>query len=267
MAEAGYKTVYLSEPLSEGLAAEGLAEYIVQRGRWALGLMQIVRNIYNPLSFKHRLSFRQRLGLLDSFLFWVTTFPWRLATMFAPILYWWFGISVVDASAAQYLHYFLPSYLASTLTLNWIGKGMFVPLIPDVAALLPSLAICRAMYMGLFTKGPHKFRVTAKGADRNAIVVHWSIIKIFAVPFILTAVGSALPFITDYSPTAHAGDNANVMLFWSLYSVAALGLTMLVCIERPRPLHTMRNPVTEVGVTAHSGYSRMWLKDLSPDGA
>ncbi len=57
------------------------------------------------------------------------------------------------------------------------------------------------------------------------------------------------------------------MLFWSLYSVAALGLTMLVCIERARPLHTIRNPVTEVGVTARSGHARMWMKDLSPDGA
>ena len=121
--------------------------------------------------------------------------------------------------------------------------------------------------MGLFTKGPHKFRVTAKGADRNAVVVHWSIMKFFAVPFVLTAVGLALPFFGDFSPTAHAGDEEGVMLFWSLYSVAALGLAMLVCIERPRPLHTMRNPVTEVSVTARSGSGPMWLKDSSPEGA
>ena len=186
--------------------------------------------------------------------------------MFTPILYWWFGISVVQAPAAEFLHYFLPSFFATTLTLNWIGKGFFIPLIPDVAAIVPSLAICRAIYMGLFTKGPHRFRVTAKGADRSAVVVHWSIMKIFAIPLALTAIGAALPFITDYAPTANAGDQDSVMLFWSLYSVAVLCLTMLVCIERPRPLHTMRNPVTEVSVTARSGSGPMWLKDLEPRG-
>ncbi len=266
MSEAGFKTVYLSEPLSEGLAAEGLAEYIVQRGRWALGTMQIF-NVYNPFSFMHRLCFRQRLSLLDSFLYWVTTFPWRLVTVFAPILFWWFGLRVVHASAADFFHHFLPSFFASTLTLNWIGKGFFVPLIPGIAALVPSLTICRAITMGLFTKGPHKFRVTAKGADRNAVVVHWSIMKVFAIPLVLTAAGLALPLLTDYSPTAHAGDEDSIMLLWSLYSIVSLGVTMLVCIERPRPLHTMRNPVTEVGVAARSGYYRMWLKDLSADGA
>ena len=39
----GLRTVYLNERLSDGLAPEGLKEYVTQRGRWCLGFMQIIR--------------------------------------------------------------------------------------------------------------------------------------------------------------------------------------------------------------------------------
>ena len=39
LAMHGYATVYLNEALSEGLAPEGLREFITQRARWCLGLM------------------------------------------------------------------------------------------------------------------------------------------------------------------------------------------------------------------------------------
>ena len=48
--EAGYSTVYLNEPLSLGLAPEGLREYLTQRGRWCLGFMQITRGKSGPFS-------------------------------------------------------------------------------------------------------------------------------------------------------------------------------------------------------------------------
>ena len=38
----GYRTAYLNERLTMGLAPEGLHEYLTQRGRWCLGTMQIV---------------------------------------------------------------------------------------------------------------------------------------------------------------------------------------------------------------------------------
>jgi len=41
--EKGFRTVYLNEALSLGLAPEGLAEYSSQRSRWALGFVQICR--------------------------------------------------------------------------------------------------------------------------------------------------------------------------------------------------------------------------------
>ena len=40
----GFRTVYLNERLSLGLAPEGLDEYITQRSRWCLGFIQILRS-------------------------------------------------------------------------------------------------------------------------------------------------------------------------------------------------------------------------------
>jgi hypothetical protein len=62
----GWRTVYLNEPLSVGLSPEGMKEYITQRGRWCLGLMQILRSPLEPLS-RGRLSLSLRLGLTRSF--------------------------------------------------------------------------------------------------------------------------------------------------------------------------------------------------------
>ena len=239
LAEAGYKTVYLNEPLSEGLAAEGLAEYVLQRGRWALGMMQIVRGRYNPLSLKNPLSFRHRLSVADLFFYWAFTFQWRLIGVCIPLLYWYFGICPLSASLLDFFQYFVPYYLASTLILNWISRGLFIPLIPEVAQLVAAPTVCRAIAKGLFTKGPHKFNVTAKGTDRTALTVQWAIMRPFASLLALSVVGLGLPLATDYAPSRAAGEEQAVMLFWSIYNLAVLTLAVMVCFEHPRQAHTI----------------------------
>jgi cellulose synthase (UDP-forming) len=68
----GWRTVYLNERLSVGLAPEGIREYLDQRGRWCLGLMQIIRSSLGPFSRDH-LSPAYRIGLIDAFLYWATS--------------------------------------------------------------------------------------------------------------------------------------------------------------------------------------------------
>ena len=68
--EAGYSTVYLNEPLSLGLAPEGLREYLTQRGRWCLGFMQIIRGKSGPFSRSANLSLMDRVVLVENFLAW-----------------------------------------------------------------------------------------------------------------------------------------------------------------------------------------------------
>ncbi len=56
--EKGFRTVYLNEILSLGLAPEGLAEYTGQRSRWCLGFVQICRGPSGPLKWGNGLPTR-----------------------------------------------------------------------------------------------------------------------------------------------------------------------------------------------------------------
>ena len=101
----GWRTVYLNEALTEGLAPEGLKEYVTQRARWCLGLMQIARSSLGPLR-RNGLRLRDRWSVLDSVFYWLTTFPFRLAAVIYPLLYWFFNITVVDARLPDVISYF-----------------------------------------------------------------------------------------------------------------------------------------------------------------
>lgn len=68
LSEIGMKTIYLNERLSLGLAPEGLKEYITQRSRWCLGLVQICRGSDGPFSKSNKMPLIYRLSLIRSLL-------------------------------------------------------------------------------------------------------------------------------------------------------------------------------------------------------
>jgi cellulose synthase (UDP-forming) len=268
LSENGWRTVYLNEPLTEGLAPEGLQEYIVQRGRWCLGMMQIVRNVYSPFG-DNRLSFLQRLSIFDSLLYWSTTFPFRLASLICPLLYWWGGVAVVNASVTDILVYYLPYYLAVMIVLNWLSKGLFIAILNDVAQLVAAWPITRAVALGLLTPGPHKFSVTAKGGDRTKVVVQWPLMMPFLLLFALTVGGMVVPLTSDFifNHAATAGDGMAVVMFWTVYNLFVLLVAIAACIERPRPNRPQRQIVEPVTLLMAGREQRGWLVNLGVGGA
>ncbi|GGK48780.1 glycosyltransferase [Salinarimonas ramus] len=268
LAENGLSTVYLNEPLTEGLAPEGLKEYIVQRGRWCLGMMEIVRKVYNPLA-RNGLPLRHRLSIVDSLLYWTTTFPFRMAGLVFPLLYWWLGVTVVDATVHDVLVYYLPYYLLTIAVLNWISRGLFIPVVNDVAQLLAAWPIMRATASGLLTKGPHRFSVTAKGGDRTRTVVQWPMMRPFLVLFALTVGGLVATLNSDFlfNNAAAAGDGMVVVLFWTIYNLFVLLVAIAACIERPREDRPMRQEARAVTIAGLSGAQPGWLVDLGVAGA
>lgn len=268
LAENGWKTVYLNEPLTEGLAPEGLQEYIVQRGRWCLGMMQIVRNVYNPFG-SHKLSLIHRLSIFDSLLYWTTTFPFRLASIICPLLYWWLGITVVNASVTDIIVYYLPYYIAVMAVLNWLSKGLFIPVVNDVAQLIAAWPITRACALGLLTPGPHRFSVTAKGGDRTKVIVQWPMMWPFLLFFGLTFGGLVVNLTSDFmfNNAASAGDGMAVVMFWTVYNLLVLLVAIAACIERPRPNRPMRQIVEPVTLLVAGEEHRGWLVNLGVGGA
>src|SRR3979490_1857344 len=103
-----------------------MKEYITQRGRWCLGLMQIVRSASGPLS-RGRLSLPLRIGLVDAFLYWSGSFLFKLVCLVAPIVSGFPGMPPAPAPAEDVLSHFLPYYAAVMMTLYWATGGLVQP--------------------------------------------------------------------------------------------------------------------------------------------
>lgn len=264
--DKGWKSVYLSEPLTEGLAPEGLKEYVTQRARWCLGLMQIARSRLGPLS-KNNLRLRDRWSVADSVLFWTTSFPFRIAVVVYPLLYWYFGTIVVDAQLAEVLSIFGTFFLWSQMVQRVLMPGMVVPILHDVGQLIGAIPISRAAFTGLFKPKGHPFSVTAKGGDRTRITVQWRMMAPFAVLLALTIVGLLLGIFVDRFAYHDAGDGKWVVLFWTIYNVFVLSMTVLACVELPRrERHIADRPDRAIFVT-EGDIRRHWITTLTMDEA
>ena len=257
----GWRTVYLAEPLTEGLAPEGLMEYVSQRARWCLGLMQIARSYLGPLA-RNNLRLRDRWSVIDSVLYWMTTFPFRLAAIIYPLLYWYANITVVDAALPDVISYFGAYYFWTLMTLNLLSRGMVVPILNDVSQLIGAIHITRAAIIGLLRPNGHPFSVTAKGGDRSSVVVQWRLMAPFLVLFSLTVLGLVLGILSDNYAFNDAGDGKWVILFWTLYNSLVLAAVCLACIEIPRKeIHVTDRPEASSFRVA-GGERLVWIAQL-----
>jgi cellulose synthase (UDP-forming) len=264
--EEGWSTVYLNEPLTEGLAPEGLGEYITQRGRWCLGLMQIVRGRLGPLR-TNRLRLIDRLGLIDAFLYWSTTYPFRIICLITPMLYWFFGVTVVNAEIADVLYYFIPYYILSLFVLNWISRGKVMPLFIEVSQLLGATAITKAVFQGLANPHNQKFKVTAKGGDRTRVVVQWPILWPILLLFVLNYFGLLFSGLTDIVFDRDPGEGRAIIVTWSLYNLVVLNIAALVCIEPPRAQLATSFTAEIVRISAGREIIQAWVIRLTTEEA
>ncbi|MBJ3763791.1 glycosyltransferase [Maribius pontilimi] len=231
--DGGWDTVYLNEPLTEGLAPEGLKEYVTQRARWCLGMMQIARSRVGPFA-RNNLRLRDRWSIIDAVLYWTTTFPFRLATLIYPLLYWYFNITVVNATVADVISFFGVYYLWILLAMGLVARGLVVPVLNDVSQILGALPITRAAFTGLLKPHGHPFQVTAKGGQRDRIVVQWRLLLPYLVLFALTLGGLLIGIFADRFAFNDAGQGKQVVLFWTLYNMVVLATTILAFVELPR---------------------------------
>lgn len=260
----GWKTVYLAEPLTEGLAPEGLKEYVTQRARWCLGLMQIARSSMGPFS-RSNLRLRDRWSVVDAVLFWATSFPFRVAAVVYPLFYWFFNIVVVNAALTDVIAIFGTFYLWTLLSLRRLVKGMFVPILHDVSQLIGAIPISRAAFNGLFRPKGHPFSVTAKGGDRSKIVFQWGMMAPFLVLLVLTLLGLTIGIASDEFAFSDAGDGKGVVMFWTIYNLAVLSMTCLACVELPRRERHIADKPERADFLTDSTRRSQWIASMTLD--
>jgi cellulose synthase (UDP-forming) len=232
MKQAGYRTVYLNERLSMGLAPEGLKEYITQRSRWALGFMQIFRGPLGPLRRGNGLSIIDRVSLIEAFLYWCGSYGFRMAGIIVPILYLLLNINAVQADVITTLSYYVPHFVGSAIATGWMAQSRVMPIMTDVTQILAASQILQAVVHGLFKPKGQKFKVTAKGGDRSKRFVQWPLLNMFLIYLGLTIVGVVWAFLLEDGTKLR--DSSALCLFWSWYNLVVLTMACLVCIEQPR---------------------------------
>jgi len=263
--EIGYRTAYLNEVLSTGLAPEGLKEYITQRSRWALGFMQICRGRSGPLSLRSKIPPIDRIMLAETFLHWSATHAFRLLGLIVPALYLLFDVQAVYASVTDAVSHVFPYFVANIAVMCWMTRGRVLPIMSDLSQLLSATEIVKSVTVGLLKPKGHKFRVTAKGGDRSAQFVQWPMLRVFLVFLGMTAAGIFWAFALDDSrPLADASAMA---LFWSWYNILVLTLACFVCIEAPQRRSGERYSSDELAiVTAGSETLHLRACDISVSG-
>ena len=266
MAEVGYKTVYLNERLSLGLAPEGLAEYCVQRSRWCLGFVQICRGRNGPFSTKAHIPLVHRVMLVESFLNWSAMYALRVACLFAPVLYLLFDIQIVNAGVSDAISHVGPFLLVQIALFSWLTRWRVLPVMSELYQLLPALDVLKAVWAGLTRPQGQKFRVTAKGVSRDKRAVQWPLMRIFAAFIALTILAIAKSFLFPSSTFAH--DAEGIALFWAWYNIAVLTLACFACFELRQSRQGDRFATDELVEVVHEGeVRRLTMADVSISGA
>jgi cellulose synthase (UDP-forming) len=235
--KGGYITRWLNERLSVGLSAEGLIEYINQRGRWCLGTMQVALLKNGPLRGEGY-TLIDRLHYVHGMLHWIGK-PFLLMMLIAPVLYWYFGIAAFYTTPDAFMYYGVPALLGFWFYGPWITERKTLPIFTEVTQLVAAYAVTRTIISACFRPFGHPFKVTAKGIDRSKIVVHWKLASFFIVLMLCLMAGAVNTVMT-----AEMSGGIVFNLAWTLIALVLDMAAIIACVDLPRLRQEERFPFT-----------------------
>jgi cellulose synthase (UDP-forming) len=233
----GYITRWLNERLSVGLSAEGLIEYINQRGRWCLGTMQVALLKNGPLRGEGY-NLIDRAHYLHGMLHWLGK-PFLLMMLIAPVLYWYFGIAAFYTTPEEFMFYGLPALIGFWFYGPWITERRTLPIFTEVTQLVAAYAVTRTILSACIRPFGRPFKVTAKGLDRSKVVVHWKLAGFF-IALMLCLIAGAVNTVL----TAEMSGGIVFNLAWTLVALVLDMAAIIACVDLPRPRQEERFPYT-----------------------
>lgn len=260
----GYKSAYVSRPMICGLSPETFTDFVLQRTRWAQGMVQIFR-LKNPLFFK-KLRFHQRLCYLNSCLFWFFGLA-RIIFVLAPLAYLIFGLKVYNASLLQILAYTGPHIFGVYLLSNYLFGHVRHPFFSELYETAQGFFNIPAVLSAVFRPRSPKFKVTPKLRTLSD-----DFLSPLATPFylvlLLTTVGIPMSILRWFHyPLDH--DAIIVCSVWSAFNIVIILLCLGIVWER-RQVRRQHRIYTEEDVTIRIPQTgdqyRCKTSDLSLDG-
>ena len=264
----GWRTIFVGEQLSVGLAPESLAALHDQRNRWCRGSLQIMFTRHSPLgrgyTMVQRLLFSQSYWVLGSLI------PLYYAVL--PGLVWLFGARLFShATSGEVIA--LPALLMLGIwtALTWLSERSWIPIISPAfqlfmaVELLPTAlaSLIKPFGKPLFAISP----VTAKGqnTNRQSIDLLTFVVLMTIILATITAVGLAA-----FGPRGEMVD-ANEMLTaigWTVLDLVTCAIALLTCFERPYRRNEERFAIVEpVTIETDGGTFSGQTENLSLGGA
>lgn len=233
LASEGYQVIYLDESLSAGLSAENCFGHIRQRKRWARGTIQSLFIPENPLFIKG-FNIWQRIAHLEGILQWFLS-PLRVILLLLPLAYNLLHITPLKAEAGEIIYFFFPFYFVQMSVFSWLNFRSRSALISEVYNVVTAVPLSLEIIQTLINPFQSIFKVTPKGIKHDDYYFNWGlasplifflVINFFNLFNILESINNNFTF----SETV----GLNVLLFWNLYNIIIIALSIIVLIEVPK---------------------------------
>lgn len=241
----GYHSLYLNEPMISGLQPETFASFVVQRVRWAQGMIQLLL-LRNPLRMKG-LKLAQRICYFSNAFFWFFCYA-RVVFLVAPAMYLLFGLQFYHATIPQFFAYGLPQILGAILTTDYLFGGHRWTLISEIYELLVSMFSLRGVISVLAKPRAPTFKVTPKGEQIDEDAISELAGPFYAVYLVVML--AAFVGVWKLLHEAPHGDVIAASVGWSVFNLVLLNACIGVLYERKQRRSAPRIPA-DLAATLH----------------
>lgn len=249
----GWRSAYIAKPMVAGLNPDSFSAFIVQRLRWAMGMIQIFM-LQNPLAVKG-LSLGQRLSYLSVVSFWLFPFA-RVVFFISPILSIMLYIKVYPSSMDLFVSYTVPYVITVILTFQKMFGRVRRILISELYETIQSFFSLPAILATVASPTKPTFKVTPKG-ERTDVEYISDLAGPFYVMYALTFIAFIYGIYRLYTDPMNA-DTVVLSLAWVIFNMLLLNGALGVLVEqvqrRARPRINIDERVTiEVdGIPRHA---------------
>ena len=232
MLNKGYKTRYLNERLSMGLAAENLKGYFVQRSRWCRGGIQTLFLHNGPIRGPG-LTLFQRIMFIP--LSWLVQYIVRLSILIVPAVYLWTGIApLYFTDTLDVVSYQVPVLVAYFFLMLWITPSRYLPLVSSAVGAFSTFRLLPTVIATLIKPFGTPFKVTPKGSGNEGSEFDAYTFTCISILIGITALGIFINLVPEWSRLGD-GEFSLVSAYWAAVNILVLMIAALICFEKPRP--------------------------------
>lgn len=236
----GLNSVYVGRPMVCGLSPETFSDFIMQRNRWAQGMIQILL-LKNPLLMKG-LKLPQRLCYFNSCIFWFFGLA-RFIFLTSPLMFLFFGLDVYNATLPQVFAYAIPHLVSALLLTDYLYGHVRHLFFSELYETVQTVFNIPALLGALFHPRKPTFKVTPKDTSLSA-----DFLSPLAAPFyiLLLLCAAAVPAaIYRYTAFPLQRDVVLITSFWAGFNLLLIFLCLGIVWERRQLRRKHRIPTRE----------------------